>query len=35
MVAQAEKVLIKGERPREIGHDEINMVERKLSHGRR
>ena len=29
---EAEKVLIEGERPREIGHDEINMVERKLSH---
>jgi hypothetical protein len=32
---EAEKVLIEGERPREIGNDEINMVERKLSHGRR
>ena len=31
---EAEKVLIKGERPREIGNDEINMVERKLSHRR-
>ena len=29
---EAEQVLIEGERPREIGDDEINMVERKLSH---
>jgi hypothetical protein len=32
---EAEKVLIEGERPLEIGNDEINMVERELSHGRR
>ena len=31
---EAEKVLIESERPREIGNNEINMVERKLSHGR-
>ena len=29
---EAEKILIEGERPRQIGNDEINMVERKLSH---
>ena len=32
---EAEKVLIEGERPLEIGNDEINMAERELSHGRR
>jgi hypothetical protein len=32
---EAEQVLIEGKRPRQIGDDEINMVERKLSHGRR
>ena len=32
---EAKQVLIEGERPWQIGDDEINMVERKLSHGRR
>ena len=32
---EAEQVLIEGKRPRQIGHDEINMVEHKLSHRRR
>ena len=32
---EAEQVLIEGERPREIGDDDINVVERKLSHRRR
>ena len=33
--SEAEQLLIEGERPREIGDDDINVVERKLSHGRR
>lgn len=32
---EAEQVLIEGERAREIGDDERNVVERKLSHRRR
>jgi hypothetical protein len=32
---ETEQLLIEGERPREIGDDDINVVERKLSHGRR
>jgi hypothetical protein len=32
---EAEQLLIEGERPREIGDDDINVVERKLSRGRR
>jgi hypothetical protein len=33
-VREAKQVLIEGERPRQIGDDEINVVERKLSHRR-
>ena len=32
---EAEQFLIEGERPREIADDDINVVERKLSHRRR
>jgi hypothetical protein len=32
---ETEQLLIEGERPREIGDDDINVVEHKLSHGRR
>src|SRR5580704_16561383 len=32
---EAQQLLIESERPREIGDDDINVVERKLSHGRR
>ena len=32
---EAEQLLIEGERPREIGDDDINVMKRKLSHGRR
>ena len=32
---EAKHLLIEGERPREIGDDDINVMERKLSHGRR
>ena len=32
---EAKQTLIKGERPRQIGDDDINVVERKLSHRRR
>ena len=32
---EAEQILIECERPRQVGDDEINMVERKPGHGRR
>jgi hypothetical protein len=32
---EAKQVLIEGKRPRQIGNDEIYMVQRKLSHGER